>query len=261
MQHILTKIRLRGFVYVIFTFILLFSELATAQNAAQKGTYSYRKGNEFYEQKKFREAISFFDQAIDSLNGTNPKPTTLLVKAYNNRGNAYGQLNNYLFALFDYNKAIDMDKKLIDSYLNRANVQTLLGNFTDAVADLNKVILLNSQQYEAYYQRGLIFLLDLEQFEAAEKDLKIAAEKLKTQPEPANYYALVLYELKKYKEALLAADKAVTLQKDYADAYYVRAMIFFAQKDKEKASKDIEKALALQPATPEYLSLKKKIGN
>ncbi len=255
MQPTLTKIRLSSFAYVIFGLNLLFFGSAYAQ----KGNYSYLQGNQFYEQKKFKEAISFYSQAIDSLNAATPKPAALLVKVYNNRGNSYGQMGNYLFALFDYNKAIELDKKLVESYLNRANVQTLLGNFSDAVADLNKVLLLNPKLYEANYQRGLIFLLDLEQFEAAEKDLQLASEKLTTQPEVSVYYALSLYEQKKYAEALKVANKVIQQKNDLADAYYVRAMITFAQKDKKKAQTDISKALDLQPDTPEYVELKEKI--
>jgi tetratricopeptide (TPR) repeat protein len=248
--------RLISSVYVIFALNMLFFYSAQAQ----KGFYSYQKGNKLYEQQKFKEAIYAFEQAIDSFSQINPKPVANLVKAHNNKGNSHGQLQNYLFALFDYNKAIELDKKLVESYMNRANVQTLLGNFSDAVADLNKALLLNPKLYEAFYQRGLIFLLDLEQFEAAERDLGVAADKMQTAPhEPMVYYALALYELKKYKAAMLVADKALAKKNDYPDAYYIRAMVYVAQKEYAKAKADINKALDLQPNTPEYTDLQKKI--
>jgi tetratricopeptide (TPR) repeat protein len=238
-------------------FVAIFFSIAP-NLLAQVGLSSYLKGNEFYEQQKYKEAINLYSQAIDSMQVVNPKPIKELVKCHNNRGNAYGQSKNLLLALFDYDTAIELDNKSIDSYLNRANVQTLLQNFSKAIADLNKVIQLDSKNYEAYYQRGQILLLDIQQYADGAKDLKIAAEKLATAPAIA-YYGLALYELKKYNEALLETTKAIAKDKNYADAYYIRAMIYQAQKDKAKALTDINKALTISADTPEYKDLQIEI--
>jgi tetratricopeptide (TPR) repeat protein len=239
------------------TFIAIFLFIAH-QLTAQVGFASYQKGNEFYEQKKYKEAINLFSQAIDSMNSVNPKPITELVKSHNNRGNAYGQLDNLLLALFDYDKAIELDKKLVESYMNRANIHTLLRNFTKAIADLNKAIQLNPKLYEAYYQRGLILLLDIHQNLDAAKDLKLAAEKLQT-VQAITYYAQCLQELNNYVEALAQTNKAIAVDKNYAEIYYIRAIIFRSQKDKAKALTEIEKALKIASDTPEYKDLKVEI--
>lgn len=240
---------------VIFITIFLF---ITQQLKAQIGFSSYVKGNEFYEQKKYKEAINLFSQAIDSMNSANPKPIAELVKSHNNRGNAYGQLDNLLLALFDYDKAIELDNKLVESYLNRANIHTLLRNFTKAIADLNKAIQLSPKLYETYYQRGLILLLDIHQNLDAAKDLKLAAEKLQT-VQAITYYAQCLQELNNYTEALAQTNKAIAVDKNYAEIYYIRAMIFQSQKDKAKALTEIDKALVISTDTPEYKDLKAEI--
>lgn len=247
----------RSFHYVIFTFILHFC--CTYNSLAQVGFSSFTKGNEFYTQEKYKEAINLFTQAIDSMESATPKPIESLVKSYNNRGNAYGQNNNLLLALFDYDKAIALDNKFIESYMNRANIQTILGNFTKAIADLNKVILLSPTAYEAYYQRGLILLLDLRQYSDAVKDLKLASEKLPTQATATGYYAQCLLELNQTQQALNEANKALKIDANYADGYYIRAMIFKALKDKAKAKADIEKALQLLPDVPEYKEFKEEL--
>ncbi len=244
---------------VIFIAIFLFiAHQLTAQINSKIGLSSYLKGNEFYEQKRYKEAINLFSQAIDSMNSANPKPIAELVKSHNNRGNAYGQIANLLLALFDYDKAIELDKKLVESYLNRANIHTLLRNFTKAIADLNKAIQLNPKFYEAYYQRGLILLLDIHQNLDAAKDLKLAAEKLKT-AQAITYYAQCLQELNNYTEALAQTNKAIAVDKKYAEIYYIRAIIFRSQKDKVKALAEIEKALEIAADTPEYKDLKIEI--
>ncbi len=242
--------------YLFFIIILQFF----CQNSfAQVGLSSHKKANKYYEQQKYKEAINLYSQAIDSILAIEPKPITDLVKSYNNRGNAYEQMNNLLLALFDYNKAIEFDSKFVDAYTGRANIHTRLGEFTKAIADLNKAILLQPKYYEAYYQRGLILLLDIQQYTDAAKDLKIAAEKLPKQVTVSAYYALCLYELKNYTESLTQANKAVIIDANYADSYYIRAMIFKMQKDKAKALIEIEKALKIASETPEYKDLKKQI--
>ena len=246
--------------YIIFiTLLHFFCPFFCQYSFAQVGFTSHKKGNEYYEQQKYKEAINLYSQAIDSMLVVEPKPIIDLVKSYNNRGNAYEQMNNLLLALFDYNKAIEFDSKFVDAYTGRANIHTRLGEFTKAITDLNKAILLQPKFYEAYYQRGLILLLDIQQYSDAAKDLKIAAEKLSKQVTVNAYYALCLYELKKYPEALLQANKAVMVDANYADSYYIRAMIFKVQKDKTKALIEIEKALKIASETPEYKDLKKEI--
>jgi tetratricopeptide (TPR) repeat protein len=242
--------------HVIFTLILHF----TCQlSFAQVGITSYQQGTEYYEQRKYKEAINLYSQAIDSMSVANPKPIADLVKTYNNRGNAYELMDNLLLALFDYDKAIEFDNKFVDAYTGRANIHTRLGKFTKAIADLNKAILLEPKHYIAYYQRGLILLLDIQQYSDAAKDLKLASEKLPKQVSATAYYALCLYELKNYAEALTQTNKAILIDATYADSYYIRAMIFKAQKDKAKALIEIEKALKIASEAPEYKNLKKEI--
>jgi tetratricopeptide (TPR) repeat protein len=253
LSYSLRNIQDTSFGYVIFIIILHFNSFFSI---AQVGVTSFNKGNDFYAQEKYKEAINLFTQAIDSMESTNPKPVAMLVKTYNNRGNAYGQSNNLLLALFDYDKAVALDNKLIESYLNRANVQTILSNFAKAIADLNKVIQLSPTTYEAYYQRGLILLLDIRQYADAAKDLKLASEKITSTPSPTAYYAQCLLELQQLPLALTQANKALTIDKNYADGYYIRALIYRALKDKPKATADIDTALKLSPNTPEYKKLK-----
>lgn len=235
---------------------LLYSRFVIAQN----GLYSYEKANELADKQQFKEAIRLYTFAIDSLEKQDKELNkTHLVKAYNNRGIAYGQTKNLLLALFDFNKAIELDKQQIDTYLNRANVEMSMAMFKEALADFNKVLQMKPQSVEVYYQRGMMLLFDTQQFTEAEKDLRKAAELQPQNSEILAHHALALFEMGQNAQALTQVNKSIALNKDFAEAYYYRSQIYRVMNEKDKALQDINKALTLAPKTPEYEALRNKL--
>lgn len=57
---------------------------------------------------------------------------------YYNRGNVYVQRKDYLHAIEDYSKAIEMDSHLAEAYYNRGIARLALKQQAQAVADLSK---------------------------------------------------------------------------------------------------------------------------
>jgi len=72
----------------------------------------FTQGKNFYENKKYEQAISCYNEAIK----LNPK----MVKAYNNRGIVYIVESKYDQAIADFNKAIEFDPTNGKAYNNRA---------------------------------------------------------------------------------------------------------------------------------------------
>ncbi len=72
------------------------------------------KGIAYAIKRQVEEAISELNKAID----VNPK----YADAYNNRGNAYDDIDQYDQAISDYNKAIEIEPRNAITYNNRGSV-------------------------------------------------------------------------------------------------------------------------------------------
>lgn len=79
----------------------------------------FNRGNIYYEEKMFDEAIADYSKAIEL--------TPNFTQAYNNRGNAYGQKGLYDKAITDYNKAMDLSPRFGHGYVNLGYVWYLKG--------------------------------------------------------------------------------------------------------------------------------------
>lgn len=64
-------------------------------------------------------------------------------------------MKDYLGAVADYNKAIQLGSEDFTAYLNRANMKVELKNYRSALDDYNKAIDLNPQSATTYYARGM----------------------------------------------------------------------------------------------------------
>ncbi|MGH6907325.1 MAG: tetratricopeptide repeat protein [Aestuariivirga sp.] len=65
--------------------------------------------------------------------------------AYNNRGNAYSNKNEYDLAIADYDKAIALNPEYAEAYNNRGNAYYRKGKYDRAIADYDKAIALNPE--------------------------------------------------------------------------------------------------------------------
>jgi hypothetical protein len=95
------------------------------------------------------QAINYLNKAIQK----NPK----FAEAYNNRGNAYRDLNKLQKAFADYNQAIRLKKNYVKAYNNRGNIYYDLKKYKLAVNDYNKSISLKPDYRMAYLNRGLAY--------------------------------------------------------------------------------------------------------
>ena len=61
---------------------------------------------------------------------------------YYNRGLSYDELGQYEQAIYDYNKAIELNSNNSDVYFRRGLIYAMFKNFDKALVDLNKYIML-----------------------------------------------------------------------------------------------------------------------
>jgi tetratricopeptide (TPR) repeat protein len=92
---------------------------------------------------------------------------------YNNRGLMYFYLKQFLPAIEDYNRAIDLNKKLDNAYNNRANCHAAQGNFLAALSDYEMALDLNPTNLRALINQSITFR-ELGLYELALENFEIA---------------------------------------------------------------------------------------
>jgi tetratricopeptide (TPR) repeat protein len=97
--------------------------------------------------------------------------------AYNYRGNIKWSSKDYIGAIADYTKAIEIDPNFSDGviYTNRANIKAHLNDYLGAVSDYTKAIDIYPNDAYTYFNRGLAYF-ELNDLRSACLDFKIAKE-------------------------------------------------------------------------------------
>ncbi len=127
---------------------------------------------------------------------------------YNQRGQAYLALQNYAYALHDFNKAIELKNDYADAYIGRGVTYVALSKHADALSDFTKAAILDPYSAAAFYNKG---------------------------------YSCV--NLGRFEEAVAAYSDAIELKNDYGEAYVNRGVAYFQLGDKSSACHDLQYAL------------------
>jgi tetratricopeptide (TPR) repeat protein len=115
----------------------------------------------------WRDAVTLWSDVIEK------SPRKL--RGYNERGIAYMENKDYLRAISDFSKAIDIDSNCALFYYNRALVYQRLGSYKEAITDYSRAIKIEPLNAQAYNNRGLV-LFTINSYAAAMRDFKKAYE-------------------------------------------------------------------------------------
>ena len=165
---------------------------------------------------------------------------------YSNRGSAKADLGQYFAAISDYDKAIQLNPDYTGVYYNRGNVKTDLGEYFAAISDFDKAIQLKPDYTDAYNNRG-IAKGKLGQHFAAINDYDKAIQLKPDYAEAYNNRGVEKHELGQHFAAISDCDKAIQLKPDYADAYYNRGVAKGKLGQYFAAISDYDKAIQLKP--------------
>ncbi len=133
------------------------------------------------------------------------------VKSIYNRGRAYEELGLYKQALDDFEQVLEIDKKNVSALLSIGNHHYRQERYDIAAYNFEKAIALNDTQTEGRYLWGK-----------------------------------ALHQLGKFRQALEQYNFAISLNKDYGDAYFHRGMLYVTMKNRRKACTDLRTAQTLE---------------
>ncbi|MEM7108848.1 MAG: tetratricopeptide repeat protein [Bacteroidota bacterium] len=209
--------------------------------------------------------------------------------AYFHRGISYFKIGKYQSALYDFDRAFELDPSLHIIWMYKGFAYRNMGELENALSNFSQYIINNPTDTTAYSYilRGKM-KYELGDFDGAVEDYDMAV-KLKPIEEKYHYYKFVaLYEAKQYKKALQSATKLIETTPDFygyyfykgnvyydlgfydsavymynvaiiknyqnADSYFFRALSYQAAKKYEKALEDYNTAIVLNNEDGYYFS-------
>ena len=162
------------------------------------------------------------------------------------RGNTKMSLGQYLAAVSDYDKVIQIKSDAADAYLSRGIAKEMLGQYFAAIKDYDKVIHLKPDYATAYYNRG-IAKGKLGQYFAVITDYDRA---IRLKPDYATAYlsrGIAKGKLGQHFAAISDYDRTIHLKPDYATAYYNRGIAKGKLGQYFAAITDYDRAIRLKP--------------
>ena len=192
----------------------------------------YNRGTARYHLGQYETAINDFDQATH----INPNDA----RTYNNRGLANDNLGQYEEAIADFSKAIDLDPDNERFYCNRGLANDNLGQYEEAIANFSKAIDLDPDNEHFYHYRGFA------KFHLAELEAANVATMNYDEAHLEPDYALKQY-LEQYEAAIVDFSKGISLNPDYAEAYYQRGLVRHYLKEYDAAISDFDMFISQTP--------------
>ena len=132
--------------------------------------------------------------------------------AYNNLGNAYGNLGRYAEEIKFYKQAIIFNPKSAIAYNNLGVAYGSLGRHIEEIEAYKQAIRINPNYAEVYYNLGLAY-----------------------------------GDLSRYTEEIDALRQTIKIKPDYADAYYKLGYVYLAIGDKNSAMAEYNILKSLKP--------------
>lgn len=209
-------------------------------------------GMKYLSEGNYEEAILAFTSAIE----IDPKS----VPAYEGRADAYAAQGDYAAAEKDYTAAINLAatgqrpaiaEKQTEMYLAQADLLIEQGLLDEAAALLEKALngdpslSEGNETYAAVYER----------LQSARLTAESPAPAFAADGALAEYIlrGTNCFSEEKYEEAILVFTEATELDPTFAPAYRLRGDVYTVQGNYAGAAADYEKALSLQPDSPDTL--------
>ncbi len=167
-------------------------------------------------------------------------------EAYNNRSAAHLMMENYARAVLDCNWTLELAPHFVAAYINLGIAHTGLRDYTQALTDYRKAMELDPENLYAYYNRGNTHLW-MGDLENAVADFN---KTIQLDPEFVAAYVnrgIARTEQTRFDEGLTDFSYAITLNPNYVYAFFNRANLYRETEQYEKAIEDYSKVIELNP--------------
>jgi tetratricopeptide (TPR) repeat protein len=205
------------------------------------------RGDEFFQQNAYRQALAAYDAAIQA-NPLNPI-------AWLKRGITLDTLQQFAAALTCYDRAVQLEATNATTWSKRGLVLENLGRMEEALASYRKVIEIDDQNYWAWYDQGKVLEL-LNQL-----DIALNAYQRAIQIKPNFQLAIEsrkrllnqlrrledLLQLGHYESVLLVCDSLLKEQPENAQAWLSQGIALACQSRFEAALTALDLAVELAP--------------
>ena len=181
--------------------------------------------------------------------------------AYYGLGKEKLDTEDYIGALVDFDKAIELNPTYVRAYYERGRAQAYLGNYDSAVASCTQVIEIGPDESDAYFLRGSVKARLGGDYAAALIDLDRAIELDAQHADAYNNRGGIKYGLGEsetargnaeearslYEAAIADCNKAIQLDPEDANTYNNRAAARLALGNFEEAILDLNRAIEIEP--------------
>ncbi len=189
--------------------------------------YAYcMRGNTYYDKDEYNKAIKDYIEAIMS------KPDYTIV--YYKIGNVYNDKGEYDRAIAYYSEAIKRKRNYAVAYYSRGNAYYNKGEYDSAISDYSEAIKIDSNYAVAYYHRGMTYYNKGEY----DKAIKDYSEFIKIYPNYADAYyyrGITYYDKGEYNKAIKDHSEAIRINPNHAYAYYNRGFAYYFHEEYGKA--------------------------
>lgn len=160
---------------------------------------------------------------------------------YTNEGKKLYEAREYMQAVINYNKALELDPDYYLAYYMRGTIKEAFEDIHGAMKDFNTAIEKNEKYAEAYFARGLI-KYRLQDYYGAISDftstIKLDADNLKA------YFkrGQAKQQLEAYQDAINDCTKILQIKPNNVDAYFLRGILRLEFGQLQEGCLDLSKA-------------------
>jgi len=258
-------------------------EVKASQTA--EASSAYTKAEQYYADGKYGISLAFYTKAIEAdmsfwdayygraiVSALQNKLDDAILdlnvflkaridhrSAYILRGRMHYSKEQYDKAISDYNMAIELGANESELYFLRGIATHCLRNWDEAIKDYSKAIALNPEYDEAYYWRARAYAGAGKGGQVSNADYTTAIS-LRKLPSYYAMRALNYYDSKQKDKAMKDVDMAIQLDPTNPMGYFARAAIYNSEKEFRLALKEADAAISLDPFHADSLMLRAKLN-
>lgn len=189
---------------------------------------------------------------IETIRAKSPKYTktetsngTRDAESYINRGDKLAEKGEYIKAIADYTRAIQLSPEKVGYLLKRGVAYHYMGNSDLAFVDYEAIVSLNPTTASTVFMKCILFDNSKDSWEVGMKSCNQIIDSRSSYSLPYYKRGIIFNAQSKVDEALADYNKAIALNPYFASAYFNRGNIYQNKGNYDRALQDYTKAFEL----------------